>query len=227
MFEHLMNTIGDSVGAWFYLIAGAVCFTEASFLAGLIFPGEVSLLVAGVFAQRGVLNLPLMIAIAFVAAVTGDSVGYEFGKKFGPPLRSSKLGQRIGEHRWALVDDFLQKHGGKAVFFGRLTALFRAMVPSMSGMSGMRYRTFLFWNVLGGAIWAPGTVILGYAFSKSLSAVSNTLTWAPLAVLALVVVIVGTLHTRRRRRERAAAAALLTDPERPTPETSETNPSRP
>jgi membrane protein DedA with SNARE-associated domain len=149
-----------------------------------------------------------MIVIALVAAVAGDSVGYEFGKRFGPPLRASRAGQWIGEHRWKMVDDFLGRHGGKAVLFGRLTALFRAMVPSMAGMSGMRYRTFLFWNVIGGAIWAPGTVLLGYVFSTSLSAVSTTLTWAPFAILALVVVIVGTLHTRKRRRERAAARAV-------------------
>ena len=182
--------------------------TSANHLAGLIFPGEIALLVAGVFAQRGVLNLPLMIAIALVGAIAGDSVGYEFGKKFGPPLRSSKVGTRIGEHRWLLVDNFLLKHGGKAVLLGRLTALFRAMVPSMAGMSGMPYRTFIFWNIIGGSIWAPGTVLLGYAFSSSLDAVSNTLTWAPLAILALLVVIFGSLHTRRRRRERAAALAM-------------------
>ena len=208
MFEHLMTSIGDSVGTWLYLISGIICFCEASFLAGLVFPGEIALLVAGVFAQRGVLNLPLMIAISLVAAVAGDSVGYEFGKKFGPPLRGSKVGQRIGEHRWRLVDDFLNKHGGKAVLFGRLTALFRAMVPSMAGMSGMPYRTFLFWNFIGGAIWAPGTVLLGYLFSTSLDAVSNTLTWAPLAILGLAVIVFGTLHSRRRRRERLLALAI-------------------
>jgi membrane-associated protein len=211
MFEHWMDSIGDSVGAWFYLIAGVVCFSEASFMAGLIFPGEAALLAAGVFAQRGVLNLPLMIAIAFVAAVAGDSVGFEFGRKFGPSVRTSKLGQRIGAHRWVLVDDFLHKHGGKSVLFGRLTALLRAMVPSMAGMSGMRYRTFLIWNVIGGAIWAPGSVLLGYAFSKSLSTVSTTLTWAPFAILALVILVAGGLHARSRRRERARAEQLLAE----------------
>ena len=169
------------------------------------------------------MNLPLMIVIAFVSAVAGDSLGYEFGKKFGPGLRSSKLGQKIGAHRWVLVDDFLAKHGGKSVLFGRLTALLRAMVPSMAGMSGMPYRTFLVWNVIGGAIWAPGSVLLGYAFSKSLSTVSTTLTWAPFAILALVVLVAGGLHTRSRRKERmraelllaeqAAAAAAIAEPE--------------
>src|SRR5439155_8855387 len=116
-----------------YLIAGGLCFGEAAFLLGMVLPGETALLVGGVFVQRGVLNLWLMIVIAFVAAVAGDSVGYAFGIRFGPALRRSRLGHWVGEHRWAKVDGFLNRLGGKAVLIGRLTALFRALVPSMAG----------------------------------------------------------------------------------------------
>ncbi|MCU1657914.1 MAG: DedA family protein [Pseudonocardiales bacterium] len=208
MFEHIIQSIGNAVGAWLYVIAGALCFSEAAILVGMVLPGETALLVAGVFCQRGTLNLPLMIAIALVSAVAGDSVGFEFGKKFGPGLRRSRLGRWVGEHRWAAVDGFIHRHGGKAVLLGRLTALFRALVPSMAGMSGMKYRTFIVWNVIGGLIWAPGCVLLGYAFSSSLSVVGNTLTWAPFAVIGLVAVSYLVLHLRRRRRERAEASAF-------------------
>jgi membrane-associated protein len=208
MFEHLVERIGDAVGAWLYVIAGALCFGEAAILVGLVLPGETALLVAGVFAQQGVLNLWVMMIVAFVAAVAGDSVGYEFGKKFGPSLRRSRLGAWIGEQRWAAVDGFLHRHGGKAVLLGRLTALFRALVPSMAGMSGMRYRTFLVWNAAGGLIWAPGCVVLGYAFASALGVVGATLTWAPLAILVVAVGGYVTLHQHKRRIERAEAAAF-------------------
>ena len=112
-------------------------------------------------AKYGNLNLGVMIAVAVVCAIAGDSVGYEFGKKFGPSLRRSRLGRWVGEHRWAAVDGFIHRHGGKAVLLGRLTALMRALMPSMAGMSGMRYRTFLLWNAAGGIVWAPGCVLLG------------------------------------------------------------------
>lgn len=209
MFEHLMRSTGAAVGQWLYLIAALLAFGEAAVLLGMVLPGETALLVAGVFCNKayGNLNLGLMIAIAVVAAVTGDSVGYEFGKKFGPPLRRSRLGRWVGEHRWASVDAALHRHGGKAVFLGRLTALLRALMPSMAGMSGMRYRTFLVWNVAGALLWAPGCVLLGFAFSKSLAAIGNTLTWAPLAILAVVVLVYVGLHLRKRRTERAEAAA--------------------
>ncbi len=213
MFEHLVTSIGNAVGVWLYVIAGGLAFAEASILVGMVLPGETALLVAGVFAQQHVLNLELMIVIAVVAAIAGDSVGFEFGKKFGPRLRRSKLGRWVGEHRWRMVDAFLHRHSGKAVFLGRLTALFRALVPSMAGMGGMRYRTFVVWNVAGALIWAPGVVLLGYAFSTSLSTVGNTLTWAPFALIGLVVLGYLGLHLRKRRIERAEARALEDQPQ--------------
>ncbi|MDP9092764.1 MAG: DedA family protein, partial [Actinomycetota bacterium] len=208
MFQNLMNSIGSSVGVWFYLIAGGLCFAEAAILVGMVLPGETALLVAGVFAQRGVLNLPLMIVIAVLSAVAGDSVGFEFGKTFGPGLRGSRAGRYVGERRWSAVDGFIHRHGGKAVFLGRLTALFRALVPSMAGMGGMRYRTFIMWNVLGAVVWAPSCVLLGYAFSTSLSSVGTALTWAPFALLGVAALGYLALHLRRRRRERAEATAF-------------------
>jgi membrane-associated protein len=205
VFEHIVEQIGNAVGVWLYVIAGALCFAEAAILVGMVLPGETALLVAGVFCQRGVLSLPIMIVVALVCAIAGDSVGYAFGRRFGPGLRRSRLGRFVGEPRWRMVDGFLERHGGKAVFIGRLTALFRALVPSMAGMSRMHYRTFLIWNVAGALVWAPGCVLLGYAFSTSLDVVGRTLTWAPLALIGVGVIGYGVLHLRRKRRERAAA----------------------
>lgn len=210
MFEHVMRNIGDAVGQWLYLIAGGLCFAEAAILVGMVLPGETALLVAGVFcnAKYGNLNIAIMIAVAVVCAIAGDSVGYEFGRKFGPPIRRSRLGRFVGEHRWAKVDGFLHRHGGKAVLLGRLTALLRALMPSMAGMSGMRYRTFLLWNAVGGLIWAPACVLLGYGFASALDVVGQTLTWAPLAILAVGVAIYFGLHLRKRGIEKAEASAF-------------------
>jgi membrane-associated protein len=203
MFEHILRTIGDSVGLWLYVIAGGLAFAEAAILVGMVLPGETALLVAGVFcnAKYGNLNLGVMMLVAVVCAIGGDSVGYEFGKKFGPALRRSRLGRWVGERRWSAVDAFIHRHGGKAVLLGRLTALMRALMPSMAGMSGMRYRTFLLWNAIGGIFWAPGCVLLGYAFASALNVIGSTLTWAPLAILAVIIVVAVVLHLRKEKRQ--------------------------
>jgi membrane-associated protein len=203
-----LQRLGEHVGLWLYVITGGLAFGEAAILLGMVLPGETALLVAGYFCHEGVLSLPVMIVIGVAAAVLGDSVGYAFGQRFGPPLRGSRLGRWIGPQRWGRADDFLNRHGGKAVLIARCTALLRALVPSMSGMARMPYyRTFLPWNAAGGLVWGAGCVLLGYAFAASLHTVERYLTWGPLPVLALIVVGFVAIEVRARRRHRAEAAA--------------------
>ena len=202
----LLKRIGDAVGAWLYVISGGLAFAEAAVLLGMVLPGETALLVAGYFCHEKVLSLPVMIVVAVLSAIAGDSVGYLFGYRYGPTLRRSRLGHRIGANRFERVDRFLERHGGKAVLFGRLTALLRALVPSMAGMSSMHYRTFVVWNVVGGVLWGAGCVLLGYVFASALHKVEQYLTWGPLAVLAVLVAVGIGLHVRNRRRERAPVA---------------------
>jgi membrane-associated protein len=190
---------GAALGPWFYLVAGLAVFAEAGVLAGVVVPGETALLVAGLAAQHGWISLPWMIVIAFVAAVLGDSTGYEVGRRWGPALRRSRLGDRIGVRRWDSAQDFLRRHGPAAVLLGRFTALLRALTPGMAGMVAMPYwRRFLPWNVAGAAVWAPACVLLGFAFSASLATVGGYLTYGPLVVLVLVVIGLVAARTRRR-----------------------------
>jgi hypothetical protein len=74
------------------------------------------------------------------------------------------------------------RHGGKAILLARLTAILRALTPGAPGMTGMRYRTFLVWNVVGGVVWGRGCVVLGWAFASAVTRVGQYLNWAPLAV---------------------------------------------
>jgi membrane-associated protein len=196
-----MQHWGTMLGGWLYLVAALAVFGEAAVLAGMVIPGESALLVAGLAAQQGWLKLPVMLLVAFAAAAMGDTVGYEVGRRWGPVIRRSRLGRRIGERNWQAVDDLLLRRGGTAVLAGRFTALLRALVPGMAGMSGMPYwRTFLPWNLAGAAVWAPGCVLLGYGFSASLDVVGHYLTYGPLVLVAgIAAVVVGTRLARRRR----------------------------
>jgi membrane-associated protein len=199
----LLHRLGEHVGAWLYLIAGFFAFAEAAIMVGVVFPGEASLLVAGFAAHQGWIGLEPMLAVAIVAAVAGDSVGYEVGRHYGPALRESRFGRWIGVRKWATADAFLHRHGGKAVFLGRCTALLRALTPGMAGMARLPYlRTFLPWNVAGGVLWGGGCVLLGYAFSASLETISRYLTWGPMALVALVLAGWYVHWRARRRRER-------------------------
>jgi len=199
-----LKHLGEHIGTWLYLLAALFAFGEAAILIGLVLPGETALLVAGYYCHEKVLKLAIMIPLAIVAAVAGDSVGYEFGRKFGPGLRRTRVGHWIGEGRWRTVDGFLRRHGGKAVFLGRMTAVLRALMPSMAGMSGMSYPTFLLWNAIGGILWGTGCVLLGWAFASALNTIERYLTWGPLIVLVLLIAGAFALHRHRRRSEQRA-----------------------
>jgi membrane-associated protein len=176
-----------------------VAFAEAAFFLGFVIPGETALLLGGALCASGVFPLAAFLPAAVLAAIAGDSVGYEVGRRYGPRLRTSRLGQRIGDQRYATAETFFARHGGKAVFLGRSQAVLRALVPALAGHSGLPYRTFLRWNALGGLLWGGGVVMLGYLFAHSLSAVSSALAYGGLAFLALVVVAVLVVFVRHRR----------------------------
>ncbi|HYQ66515.1 DedA family protein [Actinophytocola sp.] len=194
-----LQRIGEHAGAWLYLIAGGLAFAEAAILVGMVLPGEVALLVAGFAAHHGWISLWPMVAVAIVAATLGDSVGYEVGRHLGPFLRQSRIGRRIGPERWQKADDFLHRHGGKAVLLGRFTAVLRALTPGIAGAAHLPYlRVFLPWNIAGAVIWGASAVLLGYAFSASLAAVGRYLAWGP--IILIVLVVAGFLFVRKRRR---------------------------
>jgi membrane-associated protein len=211
-----LRGIGESVGAWLYVIAGGLAFAEAAIMVGVVLPGETALLVAGFAAHEGIISLVPMIVIAIVCAIAGDSVGYEVGRAIGPRLQQSRLGRFVGEPRWQAGEEFLNRHGGKAVLLGRGTALLRALVPGLAGMARMPYlRTFLPWNAVGGILWGGACVTLGYVFAASLHRVAQYLAWGPVPIVVLVAAVVVVREVRRRRRDRST-----TDPQ-PAPERSE------
>ena len=196
--EHLLQSVSTSVGGWLYLVAFALVFAETALLIGFVVPGETALLVAGASAHEGGVRLWPLVVVAVVAAVTGDLVGFLVGRRWGEPLRASRVGRWVGPQRWQAVDTALERRGGLAVFLARLTAFLRALMPFAAGSARMPYGVFLPWNAAGGMVWATGVVLLGDVFAGALTTVGRYLTWGPLAVLAVAVVVVVVRHRRRR-----------------------------
>ena len=150
-----IDSVLSSVPGWVvYLAVFGLPFLEAAVLLGFVVPGEAAVVFGGVVAGRGDLSLTLVLVVAIAGAILGDSVGYVVGRRYGQRIQATRLGRRVGEDRWSRAEDFLRRRGPVAVFVGRFTALLRAMVPGAAGMARMPYRTFLVFNVLGGAVWA-------------------------------------------------------------------------
>lgn len=186
------------------LIVGLLVFAEDALFIGFVIPGETAAVLGGVVASRGNVPVWAMMLLVVLAAVIGDTVGYEVGKHFGSKfLNLSALGKRQAKVQKA--QDFLRRRGGMAVFLGRFVAFFRAVMPALAGTSGMRYPTFLVFNVAGGLVWGAGCVLLGYLAGNSYEAVARTVGRDVTAVVVVAAVVV--VITWRIRRTRAARAA--------------------
>ena len=217
MIESLFDGLADLASPWGYLVVGVLTLLEASAMIGLVVPGEAALLVGGFLASQGEADLGAMSAVGAIGAIVGDSIGYEIGRHLGPSLRRSRLGRWVGDERWQRAEQYLAKHGGRAVFFGRFVGVLRAMVPTIAGLSRMPYRRFLPWNVLGGLVWAPGFVLLGFLAGGSYHQVAEWAGRASAVLLTLVVLVVGMVLGARAvvRREGAVRTWARRQAERP------------
>jgi membrane protein DedA with SNARE-associated domain len=90
------------------------------------------------------------------------------------------------------------------VFIGRFVTFARAVIPGLAGMSGLRYRTFLTYNALGGLLWGIGYTLLGYFVGRSFTRIVSDLSTASLVLIgvAAVAVVVYVLFRRRSQRRR-------------------------
>ncbi len=194
-----IDSVLSSVPGWVvYLAVFGLPFLEAAVLLGFVVPGEAAVVFGGVVAGRGDLSLTLVLVVAIAGAILGDSVGYLVGRRYGQRIQATRLGRRVGEDRWSRAEDFLRRRGPVAVFVGRFTALLRAMVPGAAGMARMPYRTFLVFNVLGGAVWASACVLGGWALGSVISTYISDVSYVVVGVIVLAVVV----HVVRGRRER-------------------------
>jgi membrane protein DedA with SNARE-associated domain/membrane-associated phospholipid phosphatase len=173
-----------------YLVAAVLVSAETATVLGLAAPGEITLLIVGFLCYRGTLYLVVALPVMVAAALAGDSLGYLAGRRLGPRLRSTRLGRRVGDQRWARADALLLRHGGRAVFLARFIAFARTLTPRLAGMSGLRYRVFLPWNAAGVLGCAGGTLLVGYAAGRSYATVTQVFGQASSAVLALLLLIV-------------------------------------
>jgi len=189
-----------------YVVVFALAFLEAAAFLGLVLPGETALLVAGVLASRGNIDLRVLLVLAIVAAIGGDSVGYLVGRHFGPRLRLTRLGARVKARHWDRAEQSVAAHGFWAVVAGRWVGILRALVPTVAGMIAMPYRWFLAANALGGMAWAGAVVLLGYSAGASLTHIQGLLRVISLAIVTALAAVMVVAVVRARRLKRAEAA---------------------
>lgn len=196
-----------NAGIWVIL---AVVFAESGLLIGFIFPGDSLLFTAGYMAQQKLLYLgsaPIDIHVfallIFLAAVIGDSVGFEFGYKVGRKLFRKENSRFFKKKYLVQAEKFYQKHGSLTIVLARFVPIVRTFAPIVAGASNMHYRTFLVFNLIGGFVWASLFTYLGYYAGEFL-----TKAGVNIEVAALIIIFISVLpmmiHALKQPDTRAA-----------------------
>jgi membrane protein DedA with SNARE-associated domain/membrane-associated phospholipid phosphatase len=208
--QNLLENISTTLGRWTYLLVGFFAFAETGAFVGLVVPGETVMMLGGAVAGQGAIDIYLLIAVAWFAAWLGDTTSFFLGRRLG---RNFVLdhGPRVGisHERFEKVEDYFGRHGGKTIFVGRFISLVRAFAPFIAGSSGMRYRDFVPYSILGTGLWASAHILVGYFFSRSIETAGKYAAKGAFLLATLIVVVVGIVWLYRRfREERNRAAAV-------------------
>jgi membrane protein DedA with SNARE-associated domain len=186
------------------LIASIAMLFETSILLGLIMPGDSVVLVAAT-GVNGPVEFIALVAAVVVGSLAGESIGFWLGHFFGPRIRRSRLGQRIGEKYWVRAETYLERRGGIAVAISRFLPVFHSLVPLVVGTSAMRYRVFLAWTIPACAIWAVTYTAVGAFAAGSYRQLRGQLHWAGLIFVGIIAIALVVIFLIRKAIERTEA----------------------
>jgi undecaprenyl-diphosphatase len=197
--ETLIEDVAQALGRWTYALVGALAFLETGAFVGLVAPGEFTVILGGVIAGQGEINVLLLLAITWLAAFLGDTTSFMIGARLGRGFLE-KHGPRvkITPERLSQVEGYFDKHGGKTILIGRFIGLVRALAPFIAGSSKLPYRRFAPYSVIGTGLWSATFVLLGYFFWQSFEKVAGIAGRATLAFGIVVSLIVGGVYAYRR-----------------------------
>ena len=200
----LIGELHKLPSALVYVVVGLLVFGEAALFVGFVLPGETTVLLAGVIASQGSVNIVVLGGLVVAAAIIGDTVGYVVGREFGPRLLEIGM---VRPHRERLTTAMaaLQRRGATYVFLARFSAFLRAVIPGLAVMSRMHYTRFLIANAIGGLIWGGGFTALGYFGGKQLPRIEKYATLFSWGILALILTVVTTLIVRHQLRKLSGA----------------------
>jgi undecaprenyl-diphosphatase len=198
--KKLIEDIAIALGPWTYALVAVLAFLETGAFVGLVAPGETVVIAGGVVAGQGEIQLLPLIGIVWVCAVLGDTTSFYIGRRLGRSfLERHGPKVKITEERLQQVESYFDRHGGKTILIGRFIGLVRALAPFIAGSSGLPYRRFIPYSIVGTGLWATVFCVLGYVFWQSFDQVAKLAGQAVFGFGVFVSVIVGVVYAYRRR----------------------------
>ncbi len=206
LFDGILTFLQGALENYGYIIVFSAIMIESM---GVPFPGETMLLIASAYAASSdSITIFGVIACAAGGAIVGDSLGYWIGREGGRKL-IRKYGKFVGltDNRYQQAQNYLKKHGGKAVFFGRFVSVARTWIAVLVGAHHFNYPRFLVYNVLGGIVWATLYGMIGYLFGTNLPLVEKWVSRAGITITVIAASVLLYLWYLRKKRKAAKELA--------------------
>jgi membrane protein DedA with SNARE-associated domain len=158
------NHLLTSAGGWALFVCAAFLFAECGLLLGFFLPGDTLLFSVGLFVSQGVIpqNLVLVCVVLSAAALVGNAVGYEIGRRAGPAIFTRPDSRLFSQQNVARAHAFFERYGAPAIVLARFVPIVRTFITVVAGVGRMDRRVYLIYSAIGGALWASGITILGY-----------------------------------------------------------------
>jgi membrane protein DedA with SNARE-associated domain/membrane-associated phospholipid phosphatase len=198
--KKLIEDIAVALGPWTYALVGLMAYLETAAFVGLIAPGETVVIAGGVIAGQGEIDLIPLIGLVWTCAILGDTTSFYIGRRLGRRfLERHGPKVKITPERLDQVEGYFERHGGKTILIGRFIGLVRALAPFVAGASGLAYRRFLPYSVVGTGLWSTVFCVVGYVFWRSFDQVAHIAGQAIFGFGLTVAVVVGIVIAYRRR----------------------------
>ncbi|CAM5268343.1 membrane protein [Streptomyces canarius] len=207
------NYLLDTYSIWGLLL---IVFAESGLLIGFFLPGDSLLFTCGLLITSGDLDFPLWGAIALIclAAVLGDQAGYMFGRKVGPSLFNRPDSRLFKQENVTKAHEFFEKYGPKSLVLARFVPIVRTFTPIIAGVSGMKYRSFLTFNVIGGVLWGAGVTLLG-SWLGNIGFVKKNIEAILILIVLVSVIPIAIEYLRARGKSKKAGQTAPQPPQQP------------
>jgi membrane-associated protein len=187
-----------------------IVFAESGLFIGFFLPGDSLLFTAGLLSALNTgITQPIWVvcAVAMIAAVLGDQVGYQFGKRVGPELFDRPKSKLFRPSHVVKAHEFFEKHGPKTIIMARFVPIVRTFAPMVAGVGQMKYRTFAVYNVVGGALWGVGVTLIGFFLGKRFPSLKDRIDILALVIVAVSLMPVAFEIIKHRRAAKIAPKA--------------------
>jgi len=198
-----MTEIVEAVHPWHYVVLFAIIFAESGILIGMFLPGDSLLFTMGFLAYKGDLNIWILLPLFFIAAFTGDQVGYYIGNKAGGAFFKNENARILKPSHVIKTHDFFEKHGPKTIVLARFVPIVRTIAPIMAGTGNMKYGTFIKFNAFGALLWGVGVTLLGYFLGELIGEENIDKYLLPIIIaIVLISFIPPFIEWRKSKKER-------------------------